>query len=408
MLRRGGRIMSGSNTGFVTVADVARAPSTGFLIAERDISDNVVRYLRRTGWRPGEPGPVGALWHRGGAVVAVPDQLVERSVEWRGLVERIAVAERRKPEDVALSFERELIDVAHLRAANDVVIRGSIPLQAGVSLVSSAWTMLRASATTSQRLRPQIGGNFSKTGDEIVEQARLGHTQEGSYVIPVLMRLEEPPPPPANQRPIPGLEAERTPGEPPQRRVMRTFAQALSAVQQVIVAPERTPTVSDLNAVVVAGGSRELLTAVHRVLSDEAVSDFQATFSWAGSVAAPMGVPREVTLPGEASQRIDFAAKALKQTRVSAGETLTGLVVQLRDDPKEVFGEMAIQTVRQGRTVEVRVRVRAETREKAHDWMRDRRTIVCEGRIRRAVGQPLTIDEPTRVQPLDETFLSTR
>jgi hypothetical protein len=28
-------------------------------------------------------------------------------------------------------------------------------------------------------------------GDQIVDQARLGHTQEGSYVLPILMPLTE-------------------------------------------------------------------------------------------------------------------------------------------------------------------------------------------------------------------------
>ena len=392
-------------TGFLTTANLAGLRALATPSNDVALGDRVRRYLRRTGWEPGETGPVGALWRRGEFVVAVPRELAQGTVEWRATLERVAGAEGRVATDVALDLELELVDVAQLRAANDIVIRGSIPLAAGVSLVSSAWSMLRASATTSQRLRPQIGGNFSKVGDEIVEEARLGHTREGSYVIPVLMRLDEAPPTPPDQPPILGLDAESAAGEPPQRRVMRTFAQALGAVERVIVTPERSPTAEDLNALVYAGGSRELLTAVHRVLSEQAVGEFSASFSWAGAIPASEQVPREVTLPSEAAHRIDLAARALRQTRVSRGETLTGLVVQLRDDPKEIFGEMLLQTVRQGRAVEVRIRVRDEERQRAHDWMRDHRTILCEGTIRRSVGQPLMIDEPTRVLPLEETFI---
>jgi hypothetical protein len=393
-------------TGHLTPAGGSR-----FLIADRqstsgDVSDEAHRYLRRTGWESGDPGPSGALWRRDGAVVAVPNEVVVGSLEWHGLVERVAAVERRRPADVALGIERELTDVAHLRAANDIVIRGSIPLQAGVSLVSSAWSMMRSSATTAQRLRAQINGSFSKIGDEILEDARLGHTQEGSYIIPVLMRHENPQPPPPGQTPILGLDAESAPGETPQRRVMRTFAQALDAVERVIVTPERTPTASSLDAFVVAGGSRELLTAVHRVLTDESVGEFKASFSWAGSVPTPNRIPREVTLPSEASRRVESAARALRQPRVSPGETLTGVVVQLRDDLKEPFGEFALQTVRGGRQVEVRIRVQGDDRLRAHDWMRDHSTIVCQGQVRRAPGQPLTIDSPRLIQPIEETMIA--
>jgi hypothetical protein len=400
MLRAGGVM-----TSYLTPAGGTRFEPAGERSPWRDVSDEAHRYLRRTGWQIGEPGPSGALWRRDGAVVAVPREVVVGSLEWHGLVERVASVERRRPDEVALGVERELTDVAHLRAANDIVIHGSIPLQAGVSLVSSAWSMLRASATTAQRLRSQIGGNFSKIGDEIIEDARLGHTQEGSYVIPVLMRHEDPKPSLPGQTPILGLDAQSAPGETPQRRVMRTFAQALDAVNRVIVKPEHTPTVGALDAFVVAGGSRELLTAVHRVLSDESVGEFQASFSWAGSVPTPGRIPREVTLPSEASTRIESAARALRQSKVSPGEMVTGVVVQLRDDTKEPFGELALQTVRSGRQVEVIVRVQGVERVRAHDWMRDHSTIVCQGRVRRTPGQRLTIDAPQLIQPLEETLI---
>jgi hypothetical protein len=363
-------------------------------------------YLRRTGWRPDDPGPAGALWrHDGAGTIAVPHDVTPRMPEWRGVLERIAVVERRRPEEVELSVERELTDVTHLRAANDLVIRGSIPLQAGISLVSSAWSMLRASATTSQRLNGHIARSYSRVGDELVEQVRLGHTEEGSYVIPILMPLPEPALSSPERPTVPGLEPERTPGEPPERRVMRTFAEALGAVERVVVSPERAPTTSELSNFVIAGGSRELLTAVHRVLADESVGELNAVFSWAGSVAAPNGVPRTVTLPSEAAPRLDEAARKLKVSKVSMGEVLSGLIVEVRHDPDELFGEIAIQTVRQGRAQEVRVRLRAETILRAHDWARDRRTVVCEGHVRQSPGRRAIIDEPRRIEPLDETLL---
>lgn len=172
-------------------------------------------YLRRTGWTADTPGPAGALWRHGhDAVIAVPHGINPATMEWRGVLERLARFEQRPMENVASSIEFQLTDVTHLRAANDIVIRGSIPLGAGVSLVSSAYSMLRASATTAVRPRAHIAGNFSRAADEIVEQARLGHTQEGSYVIPVLLPLTQPEEAPEGRPVVPGMELERLAHEP--------------------------------------------------------------------------------------------------------------------------------------------------------------------------------------------------
>ncbi|WP_141437057.1 hypothetical protein [Blastococcus aggregatus] len=195
--------------------------------------------------------------------------------------------------------------------------------------------------------------------------------------------------------------------EPPERRVMRTFAQALAAVDRVIVAPERTPSGGDLQAAVVAGASREMVMALHRVLTDEAVAEFEAAFSWAGGVMAPAGIPSSVRLPAAAAPRLEKAAQQLKASSYSPDEIVTGPIVEVRHEPDNPFGEISVQTVRRGRQTEVRVRLRAGQLLETFDWARDGRSVVCEGRVRRIPGRPLMIDEPRRVQPLDETYLPT-
>jgi hypothetical protein len=369
-------------------------------------SDLLQRYLRRRGWTPDAPGPAGALWRNGDdAVIAVPDDLSPAMVEWRGVLERLAHVEQRPSEDIANSVQFQLTDVTRLRAANDIVIRGSIPLGAGVSLVSSAWAMLRASATTSVRPRAHIAGNFSKQADGLVSQARLGHTQEGSYVIPVLMPLSRPDDDQVDRPPVPGLELERMALEPPERRVMRTFAQALAAIDRNVIAPEQSPSSGQLQAAVVAGASRELITAVHRVVTDSAVARFEAAFSWAGDVRRPAGVPSNIEFTAETAPRLEQAARQLKASSYSPDEIITGPIVEVRHEPDNPFGQISVQTVRHGRPAEVKVTMRAEQLTDMYNWARDGRSVLCEGRVRRNPGRPLLIEAPVRVHPLDQTFL---
>jgi hypothetical protein len=38
--------------------------------------------------------------------------------------------------------------------------------------------------------------------------------------------------------------------------------------------------------------------------------------------------------------------------------------------------------------------------------MHDHSTIVCQGQVRRTPGQPLTIDWPRLIQPIEETMIA--
>jgi hypothetical protein len=326
--------------------------------------------------------------------------------EWAGIVQRLAAFERREPQAVATSIEYQLIDVTSLRASNDIVIRGSIPLEAGVGLVSSAWSMLRAAATTSIRTRAHIGGSYSKLADEVASQARLGHTREGSYIIPVLMPLPEPKSDSTDEPPIAGMEIERVAFEPQERRVMRTFAQALAAVNSVVIAPERTPTATQLQAAVVAGVSRELVSALHRVVTDESVSQFDASFAWAEGVGEPAGVPTTVSIPAAAAPRLADVTRLLRAARYTEVEIITGPIVEIRHVPNDPFGDISIQTMRRGRQAEVRVRIGEPQLTSAYDWARDGRPVLCEGTVTSLRGRPLRVEAPRRVQPLDEEYLT--
>jgi hypothetical protein len=369
--------------------------------------DQLVRlFLIRQGWQADPPGPAGALWRRGdNQVVAVPDHIGLDSSEWRSVVQRLSAFEARQPEDIASTIQLQMTDVTRLRAANDVVIAGSIPLPAGVNLVSSAYAMLRAAATASVRPRAHIAGNFSKRADEVAAQARLGHTESGSYIIPLLMPLTSPADDRADAPPVPGMEIERSPIEPAERRVTRTLAQALDAVDRLIVQPARNPLASDLTSAVVAGVTRELVAAVSRVIADPSVAELDASFAWSSAVGDPGGVPSTVRIPSDAIEVLDLAAQQLRSSSFTPHELITGPIVEVRHEPGDPFGEISVQTMRRGRIAEVRVRLTEEQLVPTFVWARDGRSILVEGRVRRAPGQPLRIDALRQIHPLDESYL---
>jgi hypothetical protein len=161
-------------------------------LAATVLDRSIGRRLRISGWEKQAPGPAGSLWYqslRDGEriALAVPEPLTPDMPEWAGILHRLAAVEHRPAADVALSILTPYVDVTRLRAASSV-IAGTIPLEAGLSLVKSAHAMLRVAGTTARRPRAQIT-SYSRRGDEIVHDARMAHTEDGSYVVPIWVPL---------------------------------------------------------------------------------------------------------------------------------------------------------------------------------------------------------------------------
>lgn len=373
-------------------------------MSQRLLTEDIRHFLRTLGGVEQTPGVAGALWNLGAATIAVADEILPDSLEWRSVVDRVSRFLDVPVTEVERRIKDQYIDVARLRAAKDTVIEGSIPLDAGVKLVTSAKTMLRASATTAQRVRSQISGAYSVTGDRIVETARLGHTIHGSYIIPILMPLPRPTDDSETRPTFDSLSVHKVAYEPAERRVMRTFAEALNAVEQVVVRPGNQPIARDMPELVAAGASREFINGLLEIVDASAVSTFSATFNWASSAKSPT-VPTSIEVPHEASELLKMASKLLLSSKPPALQTVTGLIVEVRHIPDDPFGHASVQTTRNGRPSEIRVTLRIDQLDKAHDWMRSSRTVVVDGKVVRQPGQPLRIDVPARFGPLDESYL---
>jgi len=374
-----------------------------------DLTRDVRHYLSTSGWSERPPGPAGSLWFqdqpdqaRGERALAVPVRIEPDTSEWKGVLHRLAAFEQRPLHDVYLSITTQFVDVTRFRASDYDQIKGSIPLAAGARLAEAAYSMLRAAATTSQSPRSHIGGNFSKPGEVLAAKARMAHTEEGSYVLPIWMPLTPPEHPDQAASEL-GLEFHRA-SEPPERRVTRTLAQAMTALDEVIVRPEREPTPADLAPLVMAGVSRELVSAVHRVVGGSLVNSLEAGFTWASALHSPDAIDR-VFIGSEVADRLKRAADALRRTRRHPSEVITGPIVEIRRVPGDPFGEVSIDTVRRGRASEVRVRLNREDLNKSFTWAQTERTLLVEGSIETTHGGRLLIASPRRYLPLDETFL---
>ncbi|WFN93804.1 hypothetical protein [Gordonia sihwensis] len=350
---------------------------------------NVTAYLASTGWLPPEQiGERGGLWRdrQSESLLPVPNDLDRHGADWIAVTEQIAHARGIPVDQVIRGIERQSIDVVELRAANDIAIRGSISYQAGAALVESGLRMLRSSATTAERQRARIG-NYSRTGDELVATARMAHTRDGSYVIPILLPISDPvadvdieddP-----QEPIDGMGISEPP-EPPERRVMRTFAEALSTLDAVAIAPEQEPKGSVDIELVRAGVSSQFASALHRILVQETVAEFSAEFEWAPAGGPAPRVASAIVIPSAASERVGNVANRLKKhTTTRAEQQFVGPILGVVRDHDADTGTVRVEVIQNRRPTSVLVNVSAEILDQAWTWAQDRRTVVVNSKVRR-------------------------
>ncbi|KAB8171110.1 hypothetical protein FH609_000490 [Streptomyces sp. 3MP-14] len=363
-------------------------------------------YLRANGWESQPPGIAGTIWNRHDAMIGIPSDIADAPGISKGIVERIARFERKSISDVALSIRYHLMDVTYLRAANDRAITDTIPFESASTLIASARRLLRAVGTTAWRERGDIGGNYARQGDSVLRKSRMDHTQEGSFIIPILIPL-----PPVEetgtitQPQIEGLELLRAAPEPFERRVTRTLAQSLMAVREIIVEPERSPSGDDLHAVIARGVSKEFCSALARILSEPSVSEFETSFDWAPAVPAPETIPESVTIESDASGKIEEVANRLKKHRDDSTSTFSGNIVELRHVGNDEFGFATISTIRRGRRSEIRVRLPYEAYQEAVIWHRARRAVIVQGEVRHGSGRKLVVEHPVNFRPIDEILL---
>lgn len=345
--------------------------------------DRLTAYLQSTGWlAPSDAGPAGGLWRLPGSdlLLPVPHELANDGVDWQRIVERLAEVEDASESDISVRLVGEPIDVASIRAANDIVIRDTIPFAAGVTIVRESWLMLRAAATTSLGPKAHIR-RYRSRADSLIEPARMAHTRRGSFVIPMYLPLPEP------KNVVDGLpsdDLQTTVLESQERRIMRTFAESLAAVDEIAVRPEEEPDINGVHDLIRSGVSHEFAVSLRRVLVEDAVADFSVSFAWSPVGGPAPRTPTTVSIPASAAGRVKRVADKLRQAPAAQRpEYLTGPIIGVRRDDQDRTGVVTVQVSRSARPAHVSVNVSRERLDEALDWMKARATVVVQSRVHR-------------------------
>lgn len=356
--------------------------------------------LRDQSWSIASESEFGARWVHSatGTTIGVPAAVGEGDFEWHGILQRVAAVAHKPVAEIYQRLHVRFMDITLLRAEGDTSAQ-SISLDAADRLLSSGRQMVRAAATTARSPRVVIGSNFSGPGDKIASSTRIGYTREGSYIMPLMMPLT----PPSVGKDDTVLFDETATREPIERRVTRTLAESLTAIQRRIVEPDRVPSDSVIAELAVAGVSRESVLAVHRSITADGISRMEIRFEWAKAVRASPSLPASVAFSSDVAELLKASAAKMKPLRRGGHEHLTGVVIQVRrgDDLDEFW----LQTIRRGRPAEVQVAMPVERRDELLGWIGSGETVVVRGSVEAVRGKRPRIFRPESVFPLSETYL---
>lgn len=374
----------------------------------QDYAAEVAALLRKRGWsivRTSQSGGVD-LWALPElrAEMYVPRDLRRGSFEANDVLERMAAAHQEHVRVIERSIDLVDFDVARFRVDNDSLGESSIPLEAAATVVGAAFGMIRAAATTARRPREAIGSNYSKLGDELAREARLGHTEVGSFVFPVLMHVSAPEP--ISHSTLSDIDYDSVPPESSERRVMRTLAQSLATFERRVVQRGLEPQAADMTPVVIAGGSREIFAQLNRALGEPGVSWFETSFAWAPSEAIAGNAPERVMISAEARDLVSKTVKLLSRPQSEPIRVVTGPIIHIGHAPGDPYGEIAIQSPSPtgSRLARVDIRVRAAELTQLHHWMDTATTVVVQGAVERRPGRPARLREIASPQELSETL----
>ena len=344
-------------------------------------------YLRSNGWTKTELfGSKGDVYEREG----VPSEIVApASSEYRDygarvlqIAEILGDVEARDPSVVLRDLSLAAVDLIRVRAhgADDQ----SVPLEAGLTLVSMAREALLAAACAADRPQRAYRSGGNRKATDYLKNVRLGHTEGGSYVI-TLMSPVPPQLDAAQTEVFPELAAEPYP-----RRVTRTFARGVAATREALDLADRDENIGAFDDRVSLGVSANLCHAIAELLGDR--ERVGIGVSWALTRPSPAR-NRTVTFRRREAAVLAEASRVLRDRQDRPDETITGYVRALRRESDAHEGRATVKAVVDGALASVQVDFPPGDYTRiveAHDKRLD---IALDGDLKR-VGQRWHLENP--------------
>ncbi|WP_157521961.1 hypothetical protein [Herbidospora cretacea] len=352
----------------------------------------ITTYLGLEGWTPSMGGSIAEIWtHEEHSSENILIPKIEAASDFpkrvRLLLRDLSRIEQRDPDEISREISLVHYDVTNLRAQHPQLIDNSIPLTAGYDLFQAARKLVISSAAATIRRQGHFGKSVPHQARDHARHVRLGHTQRGSYILPVISRaLPAAAETPAEDNRIHlDINVEESLFD---RRVISTMASALKTLEDMAVTADRMPSARTVTEAVAEGVSREMCQALDAVISSEAVAELDVTFDWSRSMRPPGANIRNISFPKESAVIVERIAEQLKSVRQEREHVLYGLITDLHHEAEEgaLGGRVGMETILDHRRRVVWFDLDEDTYQLAVRCHGSRKRVIARGILR--LGNP--------------------
>ncbi|MEY9632337.1 hypothetical protein ABIF66_000566 [Bradyrhizobium japonicum] len=359
---------------------------------------NAIGYLRARGWeRYGDDADRPfSVWHKSShphAEILIP---VDRSVSDYVLLLREALGELEAVENRSqLEILRDLynsgFDVVRLAAQSHRTADGTVDIDEGVMLFERARDTLYAAACATVKPQAVFHSRRPQIATEYMRKARLGQTEQGSYVLTLLS-------PVAPQLTF-HSDTELFPEEPFERRVIETLAQSVRlAVGAAAKASTATsPDFRPFQEAVAGGVSANLCEGIAGLFSASEPTSVELRISWALNRPTPNEVPSHVRISSDLIPTLQEAARLFRAYDRLENYEIKGPVIRLQREETAAFGMVTVLATVEGKMRKVNIALSDADYQKAvlahhqHRYIRVVGTVARDARTYR-LESPVNFD----------------
>ena len=345
-------------------------------------------YLRANGWAKIEAfGDRGDVYGREGVTSEIVAPASSEFGDYGTRVLQIAdILGRAEERDLfAVLTDLSLASVDLIRVGAQDEGQRSVPLDAGVTLVSMAREVLLAAACAAVRPQRAYRAGSNRQATDYLKTVRLGHTESGSYVITLLSPVA----PSLDDGQQPNMFPELA-DEPYPRQVTRMLAQGLAATRQALDLANRDAGIGAFEDRVNVGVSANLCEAVAKLVKDR--ERVGLGVSWALTRRSPPQ-RKAVSFRAQEGPVLAEASRVLRERQDRPNETISGYVRALKREEGDHKGRATVKAVVDGALVSVQVEFSPDDYTRIVDAHDRRFDITLDGELRR-VGQRWHLDNP--------------
>lgn len=368
-------------TSHLSVAQAAPVPAP----------DEVAAFLRQAGWALRDSDQMWALFEADRLGDRVTIEVPQRSgapdyPRALGIMLRdLAALEQRTEASLLKDIHASGVDVIRLALEGQATRDGRMPVEAGRRVYGAARDLLLAAACSVLDPRPAYATRKAERAMAVVEQARFGQTEVGSFVLTL-----ETPVPPRLDVPLFDLG---DPDPPLARKTTVCLARAVAAAEVATRGSAASGTLAPYQTRTRDGVNANLCDALAELLEAARADTLRATFSFAHRRPVAEDVPRSVVLSADMAPTLRSAASALREVAVLPALEVLGNVVVLESQDVAAGGAVQLSAVVEGKMMRVRVNLPPAEYATAMEAHRKGALVKCAGDLTRE-GRARVLQNP--------------